>query len=105
MANHYDFPDPNLADTASSHSDMGMEIISMVFSQAGVAGIAAIGLGWMLFRLVNRQGDRQDKAQDNLVQKLDKIFETVSRMEGRIVNLEHAQTNLQKEVEYIRARK
>ena len=88
MANHYDFPDPNLADTATSHNDMGMEIISMVFSQAGVAGIAAIGLGWMVFRLVNRQGDRQDKALDNLVQKLDKIYEIVFRMEGRVVGLE-----------------
>ena len=88
MANHYYFPDPNVADTATSHNDMGMEIISMVFSQAGVAGIAAIGLGWMVFRLVNRQGDRQDKALDNLVQKLDKIYEIVFRMEGRVVGLE-----------------
>ena len=105
MANHYDFPDPNYIAPPVSSGDMGMEIISMVFSQAGVAGIAAIGLGWMVFRLVNRQGDRQDKALDNLVQKLDKIYEIVFRMEGRVVNLEHANSNLQKEVEYIRSKK
>ena len=88
MASEYDFPDPNYIGPSSSSGDMGMEIISMVFSQAGVAGIAAIGLGWMVFRLVNRQGDRQDKALDNLVQKLDKIYEIVFRMEGRVVGLE-----------------
>ena len=99
MANHYDFPDPNYVAPTVPSGDLLTDVIGMVFSQAGVAGLFAFGLGYMLFKLVSSQSLRQDRAQEKLSSQNGEIMSIlallradVAKIDGRVEGLEREMT-------------
>jgi hypothetical protein len=87
----YDFPSPPFTGSTEGPTD----IIQMIFSQAGIAGLAAFGLGFVLFKFINKQTDRQDRTQSAIFKRLDKIddalmecIKTLAKMDGRLEGLE-----------------
>lgn len=87
----YDFPMPSIGAAVDAPTD----IIQMIFSQAGLAGLAAFGLGFMLYKFISKQTDRQDRTQSAIFKRLDKIddslmecIKTLAKMDGRLEGLE-----------------
>jgi len=71
----YDLPVPPQysGGTASSSDDALLHIVEMVFSQGGIAALAAVGLGYMLWRLMERQGSSQAQEWERIHKRLDNI--------------------------------
>jgi hypothetical protein len=61
------------APTGSSMEDVLLKIVEMVFSQGGIAALAAVGLGYMLWRLMERQGSSQAQEWERIHKRLDNI--------------------------------
>ena len=99
MANPYDFPDPNYVAPITQSGDLLTDVVSMIFSQAGVAGLFAFGLGYMLFKLVSSQSMRQDRAQEKLSAQNGEIMSIlallradIAKIDGRVEGLEREMT-------------
>ena len=71
----------------TSMEDVLILIVEMVFSQGGIAALAAVGLGYMLWRLLERQGESQGREWERIHKRLDNIGAGLSQVQSHTAEL------------------
>ena len=67
--------------------DVLLKIVEMVFSQGGIAALAAVWLGFMLWRLLERQGASQSQEWERIHKRLDHIGEGLTVVQSTTAEL------------------
>tara|TARA_Y100000034_G_scaffold126469_1_gene177745 strand:+ start:2170 stop:2649 length:480 start_codon:yes stop_codon:yes gene_type:complete len=92
---YYHTPPPekeNVVDTATK----------MLLDQ-GILGLAVLGMGWLVFRLFNKLDGQREESEKVLTGIVEKNYDMLNKLEGRLAELSARLQNIEREVERIRS--
>ena len=90
-----------MGEDKASMEDVLILIVEMVFSQGGIAALAAVGLGYMLWRLLERQGESHGREWERIHKRLDNIGAGLSQGQSHTAELRAQIDSIFREMELI----
>tara|TARA_B100000131_G_scaffold218810_1_gene210358 strand:+ start:1301 stop:1765 length:465 start_codon:yes stop_codon:yes gene_type:complete len=69
----------------------------------GILGLAVLAMGWLVFKLFNKLDAQREEGEKVLTGIVDRNYDMLNKLEGRLAELSARLQNVEREVERIRS--
>ena len=69
----------------------------------GILGLAVLAMGWLVFKLFNKLDAQREEGEKVLTGVVDRNYDMLNKLEGRLAELSARLQNVEREVERIRS--
>lgn len=83
--------------------DNYLDTATKMLLDQGILGLAVLAMGWLVFKLFNKLDAQREEGEKVLTGIVDKNYDILNKLEGRLAELSARLQNVEREVERIRS--
>ena len=83
--------------------DSYLDTATKMLLDQGILGLAVLGMGWLVFKLFGRLETQRQESEKVLTGIVERNYDMLNKLEGRLAELSARMQNVEREVERIRS--